>query len=329
MSRRWPRIGTALLAAAIACSPPGQQLRIELQPGDRQRFVLTQSQQTEMDLGSLGRQRGATSARYEVTQTVTGRDADGSLTVETTYDRLVLELDLPGSSLRLDTAGAPPADAQSPLAVARRLLVGRKLSVRLSNRGEVVAVTGLDDLQEDLQHESRRDPALRPTAEALQESLGAQQTLSLMQQRSLVFPEKPIRRGDTWSAVQQVSNPLIGTLEVWSTYRLEGVETRHGRDCLRIGVATSVRFAGAEILVDRIEALFGQQGADVETEWDTGRNAGRGTAWIDEATGLTVGSELEQDLEVKLKLRISRQGEIRVMEMLASTKHRTRLELLD
>ena len=64
----------------------------------------------------------------------------------------------------------------------------------------------------------------------------------------VVFPEKIIKVGDTWDEDKKMSvpsGPMTVNIQLKSQYKLLGVESFQGKDCLKIQVATKITMTGS------------------------------------------------------------------------------------
>ena len=266
--------------------------------------------------GMGGEWRTVTTTRLDFQSTVRKKTVD-SWTFDTNYERLVTEVDAGVSKFRIDT-NEPTGDGEPDTFADLRSLIDTNFTVTISDRNEVREITGLEAILDEIKGQMPDNPAVKAL---LKQSFNEDALKSMMQQAALIYPQGPVKVGDTWSTDVNMPGPA-GNVRVKSSYRIEGEENKLGRNCVKIALATDLQIeAGGDIA-----AQFGQMfGSEAELDWKVGDSKGNGTIWVDLETGLVVVSELDQSIPMTMSVNL--QGEALDMDM--SINHSIGLELLD
>ena len=94
-------------------------------------------------------------------------------------------------------------------------------------------------------------------------------------------------------------------------------------------MSTTISFGGESPLLEQLRQMFGQAGADVKLDWEIGDSAGRGALWIDRRSGLTVGTDQTQDLELRMSIDTGQGQPGSAMDLDMAIEQRLRVDLLD
>jgi hypothetical protein len=232
----------ALVLAVSLCLPSltraGEaQLRWHLAPGTDLQIQLAQTSKTETAIGDRVT-AVAIDTGLDMQWHVEHVDAQGTLQLTQVFTRLWLRSVSPdGKTVAYDSAQAPDSTAETrAIADAVRALLKLKISLSLSNRGEILDVCRppeTDRLLGDL-------PALAGWKSLLTRE-GMRRTLH---QALGTLPEGPVDVGGTWTIVRQMELPR-GPIEATDTYTYEGPGTDSQRPLERIRVATQLKLPNA------------------------------------------------------------------------------------
>jgi hypothetical protein len=236
----------AVLAVAFCPSPPARaaevQLRWQLAPGSKLNIQLVQTSKTETAI----RDRVtavAIDTGLDLQWNVERVDTDGTLHLTQAFTRLWLRSVSPDGktisydSSAYDSSSSPNVAAETKaIAGAVRTLLKLRVSMSLSNRGEILAVQRppeTDSLLGDL-------PALAGWKSLLTRE-GLWRTLH---QALGTLPEGPVDVGSTWSIVRQTESPT-GPISATDTYTYDGPSADSDRRLERIRVATQLKLPDA------------------------------------------------------------------------------------
>jgi hypothetical protein len=172
------------------------------------------------------------------------------------------------------------------------LLVGKELSMTMTDRGQVIGVEGLTALLDEALAEQSNDPAAAPLVEMMRASFNDDSMAVMFQQNSAILPEGPVTEGTTWSFSSVVDNPAIGTMQVAQDYAVAGFEDKLGRPCVKADVKMLMTHEGDIPMVAEMKKMFAQGGQEVDMSVEIGQSDGAGTVWLDRETGMTVAMDV-------------------------------------
>jgi hypothetical protein len=280
---------TAGLAPIALCNTGAAAvtLQLKLVKGKTyyQRTVIDQHMvQTVMNMQQVMDQSMGTGVKLDVLDV----DGQGNMRIRSTYNWSMSKRTGPMGSLDYDSAKqpTPPAGAE-PFAA----LLGQGYVVRISPKGEVLDVNGVEELQAAVRQKlppgAEADPGLGALAQYLDKK-GIQQ---MVESALSVYPDKPVEQGESWSKKRVVSPMFELTIDSkWTLQKREaGVATIATTCSLRSNPDKPVEAGGMKMRFD----LAGTQD---------------GTIRVQEATGLIVLAQAQQQLKGEIKVGDSAQG---------------------
>jgi hypothetical protein len=278
----------------------------------------------DIDMGAMGRQQMENSSRMEFLQAVEEVMSDGSFVLDTAFGRMQSKMGLGGMTMEFDTEDAK--QTSHPVAIFQNFMKGKHFFVTMTPRGLVRSVAGLDAIFADLSEALPDQPGMLQAIEAVKQGFGAEATTTLMQQAVVTYPEDAVAIGDTWHQELRLPNPALGDLTIKRDYTVEGTERMRERDCLRLGVAATIEFEGKGPAFAQLGQMLG-----AEVALEVGEASGKGTVWIDGASGLVVLSKSTQTIEIDMSLQKSGGGEAegQDLDMHATVTQHVEVELLD
>jgi len=228
---------TAFLGPSPLTRAAEVQLRWQLAAGTELHIQLAQTSKTETTI----RDRVtaiAIDTGLDLQWNVDRVDTEGTLHLTQAFTRLWLRSVSPdGKTMAYDSSLPPDSAAETKaIADAVRALLQLRVSISLSNRGEILDVQRppeTDSLLGDL-------PALAGWKSLLTRD-GMQRTLH---QALGTLPEGPIDVGSTWTTVRRTESPL-GQITATDTYTYEGPSADSNRRLERIRVATQLKLPDA------------------------------------------------------------------------------------
>jgi hypothetical protein len=208
--------------------------------------------------------------------------ADMKATIRQSIERIDLKIHSPGAdSIEFDTASQKkPVGPSRQLAATLTPLVGRKLSTVMTDRGEV------------LDNEPAGKPKEKPaiiTPSGTPPPVSAEKLRRLSGQTLVVLPEKPVEKGDTWTAKSDIAGPL-GIIKQEVKYTYVGPIERGGK------------------MLEKIEfvAQFKPPEADkISSNLTVKEQVHSGTVYFDAPAGRVVEAEQSQKLVTETKYRDS------------------------
>lgn len=256
------------------------KLRLRLEKGATYRMRMTMDQAlTQTIMGQAQDMKQLFSTSFSVTVREIGEDGTYSLVYR--YEKLRFRQSGPMVEMEYDSE--KPDEVVHPMAWAFAALVGQEFTARMKPTGEVVEVGGLEVLIDALLKEV---PAMPSVAEQFREQFGDESMKQMIQQASIIFPEKPVAVGDDWSTENVISKgfPFIMSND-WTLASIED-------DVVRLGVASqmSPNPDGKPLQMGGMTMSYLLSGDQV------------GMLMVDRQTGWIVGGEMTQMLEGEIRL---------------------------
>jgi hypothetical protein len=319
-----------LLVCGVSPALAGDEtlLRLNLKKGDFHRFSMSLEQQMTMNQGAMGSQQSENTMDVEFAFHVADVAEDGTLTIETTYERVSVLVRAMGNEVSYDTADGKSEDAGNPLAMLDRL-IDQKFSFEASSQGRVLEVRGFETLFEEMRSSLSPEPGASKVIGLVEAVFNEDALKTRLQQALVIFPEEPVGAGDDWTTDLQSTTPALGAIDTRATLVVRGAETRRERKCIELGVSMNMNIADDSPLMQQLRDSFAPQGMDAKLDWELGEVSSSGTMWIDSETGLTVDSDLDQVMHATFTLAMGTGAEAVTLDMQMDLDQNIRVELLD
>jgi len=250
-----------------------------------QRTVIDQHMvQTVMNMQQVMDQSMGTGLKMDVLDV----DGQGNMRIRNTYNWSMSKRTGPMGSLDYDSAKqpTPPAGAE-PFAA----LLGQGFVLRISPKGEVLDVNGVEELQAAVRKRLPPGAEADPALGALNQFLDGKGIKQMVESALSVYPDKPVEVGESWGKKRVMSPMFELTIDSkWTLQKREaGMATIAMTSSLRSNADKPVEAGGMKMTFD----LAGTQD---------------GTLRMQEVTGLIVSGLAQQQLKGEIKLGDSAQG---------------------
>jgi hypothetical protein len=227
----------ALVALSLStpCVPGDVRLAWKFKEGDVLRYRVMQDQTISGTGGETSTHTGQVLA--EKVRSVT---PDGTAKLDVTWEALRFRLDSPmGGNLDFDSTRDSADSAAGPTKGLAKL-VGSTFQVEMKPSGEIVSLTGIDDLMKKVGSSSDAGPMGGMLSKAFSDGnmKRAMQTV--------VLPEKSIADGESWKRQSTFDVPSLGKLQTDFDFKLQGTEAVAGSKAARIGVVYTMSIAGGK-----------------------------------------------------------------------------------
>lgn len=211
---------------------------------------------------------------------------DGSFVVETTYDSVAMKMSMMGMVVDYDSAKSPEdvPEMARPMAA----LLGKKLRIRMDVRGGITAVEGIRELIDGMIEDSAGDdPAQKEMMRSMMEQALPEEAFKDMLSQNLTrLPEEPVGVGGSWKWKVDMKKPFPMVLEGTMTLR----ERREGRCRVDLEGTLASQEGGGLMEMGPMKMRFHLKGKQ------------KGTVVIDEATGWTTETRIDQEFSGKMDL---------------------------
>lgn len=181
---------------------------------------------------------------------------DGVATIEATYQRVRMDMDMPGmGKIRYDSDRPEESttDEDTELGVVGEQmedmmvkplegLLGETFTYELAPTGKVLSVSGYDKIMQKMFESMEENPMGPAMADAFGEQLSNDSMKQQLEQMMHVLPEGPVEVSDSWNVNLRQSMPFIGKMNYDATYVLVGHEHFITDDCARLAVKSTWNF---------------------------------------------------------------------------------------
>lgn len=219
----------AVLVGLAAAAEAGAETSLRWQLKTGEAFTLQVDQQTKTNVGFSGKSAETTiDLGMTLAWKVTAAD-DKSIAIEQTVERITFRIDSPtAGKLEVDTAArSRPMGQARKIADAIGPLIGAKMEVAISPRGEVQSARPVGEAAEKLLAESGAGESGVFSAAAVR---------TLLKQPLAVLPAEPVAEGGTWTSTSELAASL-GRFTQTLTYTLAAPVEQEGRTLAQIELA--------------------------------------------------------------------------------------------
>ncbi len=277
------------IASMVLCNTGAAAVTLQLRLAEGktyyQRTVIDQHMvQTVMNMQQVMDQSIGTGVKMDVLDV----DGQGNMRIRNTYNWSMAKRTGPMGNLDYDSAKqpTPPAGAE-PFAA----LLGQSYVIKISPKGEVLDVNGVEELQAAVRKKLPPGAEGDPAVGALNQYLDKNGIKQMAESALSVYPDKPVEVGESWSKKRVFAPMFELTIDSkWTLQKLEnGVAIIATTSSSRSNANKPVEVGGMKMRFD----LAGTQD---------------GTIRMQEATGLILLGQAQQQLKGEIKLGDSAQA---------------------
>ena len=293
------RVTLVLLASTVAvvfAFADAAALRLRPEKGKTYRYVMVQKQDMTMSMGALGSQQSTNTTTMDLRQTATDVAASGDITFDVVYDRVRVNVAAGPQSTSFDSAAESATEADKMVG----LLVGKNLSMTMTERGQVTRLEGLTEILDEALGDAAQDAEAAPLIKMMRGSFSDESMVALFQQNSAILPDGPVTEGTQWSHASVIDNPALGQMQVAQDYVVAGFEDKLGRPCVKTGVKIAMVHDGDVPMIEEMEKMISGGGQEVDMSVEVGRSDGSGTVWLDRETGMTVAMDTVSTMDMSM-----------------------------
>jgi hypothetical protein len=212
-------LGSIVATSAQADEP----LRWKFKVGEKLDYNMVQEMQMSAS-GPAMPQEMKTSMRQEMNMTwdVQGvDDKTGEAVIRQKFDRVKMKMSTPVGGFDYDSKSEEaPSGLAAMIAPMYKAMTEGEFEITMTSRGEVKDVKIPEQVITALKN--------APNAAAMGDIASADGFKKMISQGALVLPEKPPKKGDTWTTKVDMKNPAFGKQTVETTYRYDGTKEVKG-----------------------------------------------------------------------------------------------------
>lgn len=262
-------------------------LKLNLQSGSQYLYSIDTKMTTEQS--AMG-QTLKTTNNMLMESTYDVKDGEnGNKAITVTYDRLSMELQNALVHMSYDSRDSNGSD--SSLKHLTKML-GKPFTMQVSPQGEVLRVDGLSEIINSMDDSAKL---------ALGGTFNDSAIRSMMQQSLNIFPDKPVRPGDTWKKTYQYDMSVMG-MKIDNEFKLLSVNNGTAKVEVKSKITGGGTMGGDEQMKGMQMDLAGEQ---------------KGSMDVDVATGLISDGRLEQTVKgnismMSMKVPITMQQQVHI-----------------
>lgn len=248
-------------------------LKMNLQPGDKYAYVMDMKmsiEQTAMGQTMKTDQDMVMESTYDVTA---GEGTDKKFTIS--YDRISMSMKNPMMSMEYDSKEGGKKDS---MLNGMGMMLNKPFTMTVTEKGDIKKIEGLDQIIASV------GTTGTPQAEIIRKQVGAMfndtAIRSMMQQSLNIYPDKPVKTGDTWTKVMTINMGPIG-MKIDNTYKLVSVTG----GTAKVEVNSKISSNGGSM-------KEGVQEIKIDLTGDS-----KGSMDIDVASGLVTDSKIKQNIK--------------------------------
>ncbi|MFH1226644.1 MAG: DUF6263 family protein [Planctomycetota bacterium] len=291
--------GTVVEPGGKACLSENARSQVNLEwkflKGNEYKYKMTQEMMSQTSAPMMDEQTMAMKQVINYSQKVLDVDAAGSGTLETTYDTVKLNADIPMlGKIKFDSTNAEDVAALNDSDPAPHkmffrpffVLIGKKFTVTMDKSARVLDVKGITEFMDELLKGNER------FAEQIRASFGDKWYYSLMTQANTRLPASGIAKGESWTNEIEIPVPMAGSIKLLIKSTYTGEELYMNRMCARIDDQITLSFN-----LEELEQLSEK----IKIEWTN--NSGTRTSYFDTQAGTLVRSEANMRLTMDVAVK--------------------------
>jgi hypothetical protein len=201
-----------LLSAAHGWGQQPVQLKWNLNAGND--FIMEVHTKTQQDMKVMGQAlKQSQDQKFFLSFSPRGPKGQGWSVVQR-FERFVMEIDIGGNKIAIDTANAPAGNDLGKLFTA---LVGMELDLTLDKNFKVIQVRGVDRVEAKV-------AAANPDTAALMKQILTEQAFKQMNSFFQVAAPEPVKKGDRWNDEITVDMGPLGKMKQFNRFVYAGQE---------------------------------------------------------------------------------------------------------
>lgn len=198
-------------------------LQFNLQKGKSYTYSMNMDMDAEVQGQKMDNSMGFDYSLYVVD------DKDSVKTLRTTFDRVKMEMSAGQVNIDVDT-DEPQKDSvvdirANPMGIMSNMfyaMKGKSFEMKINNRGEVLSVTGLDELQQAMINSFGDDENVKQAmGQAFQSQFNEENIKKSFAQSFSIYPDKPVKVGDTWTKKMSMGGPMAADMN--TTYKVKEI----------------------------------------------------------------------------------------------------------
>lgn len=206
------------LLAPLAKAEETYELKSTIRPGT---FWIVNSTVSDSSIqgGPQGNMKQAMSQVMVAKMVIEEPGPDGKMTAKITYERIAQFMSMMGMKFSFDSAKAD-GGSKSPAAPIFKAMTESQLEMKISPDGKVSDIKGLDEMFKNI---SQAGPQANAMMQQMRQMFSNEALENLINTSAAHMPDKPVAVGETWTRSDTTPIPMVGQMDINTTYKLEKV----------------------------------------------------------------------------------------------------------
>ena len=287
------------LLLLLGCSA-SKPLMLKMNIVEGKEFTMETSTNTVVDVVVMGQQQKSLSTQSTETKfNVMDVMPNGDIAVKGTIMSMTSTNDSAQGGTSYDSKNIEESDAS--MVTLMQPLIGHEMNMVMNSTGELISFEQEDVLEKMF---SSADETMMAAKASMEGQFGEEGMKSMMQGLGNVLPDRAIKKGDTWTKDRTVKTMMV--LQVNSTYTL--TERKDGKAYISVVGTTKTDPTAPPVEMMGMEMTYIMSGPI------------KGTLVVDEKTGWTLQSNVEQAMKGTMKIKNEMIGEMDAqMDMVSTT----------
>lgn len=253
-------------------------LKFNFQPGSKFQYIMDTKQTISQSMDGMSMTINQDMI-MESTYDVAAADG-GNKKLTVTYDRMYMKTGMPTKSMEYDSKD--PAK-QAPELKSMGAMIGKPFSMTVTESGEITRIDGLSDMLNGMVDST--DPNAAAARQQMASMFNDTSIRSMMQQSMYIYPDKPVKPGDTWNRKMKM-NMVVFAMTLDNTFKLISVNDGKAH------IEMDSKITG--------EAVNNPQMAGMQMELN---GTQKGTMDVEVSTGMIADSKLKQEIKGKMAMK--------------------------
>lgn len=213
----------SMVFSLSACNS-GLGMYINVKSGDTYKYnTLTSITSNTEIAGKSSTANQDTTTEFKIT--VDNIDSEGNITMNYVYDHIKFESESDGTKQTYDSKNKTDTGDFSNV---YKSVIGKGFKTKMTKYGEVIEVTGVDDLLDTMAKALNLgitdETYIEETKESFKSTFGDNALKSLVQQSTKIFPNISVKVGDSW-IIENTINSIV-EINTKTTYTLDKIENK-------------------------------------------------------------------------------------------------------
>ncbi|MDX9846133.1 MAG: DUF6263 family protein [Tenuifilaceae bacterium] len=231
------KVAAAFLILAIALPFSAEAvsevtLRVKLDKGAEVKYSSSTEQVITQTIGAM-KQVINQNQVFEYTIGVTSKLPNGNMQAKITFTRIAIDMETQGMSMKFDSEKKDDGPVANPQFLVFGALINKSVSATITPLGNIVEVTGIEELRKQMLSETAGQAQIEQTIGA---AISQDAIKQMFGGAFISYPEKGIKAKSTWTDNQTIENQF--TLNIINSYSVLSMDANEVKLSLSATMST-------------------------------------------------------------------------------------------